>query len=138
MCANDLQQAADSISRSDIPKIGDSLVNVLANVLSFGGASYEDGKIKGNKQNAYVRGIDETVGEISGRNRARQAQSEQRAAVDAEAVAKAKQLSDEQKRKELQDTQASNAAGAFRTSLQTQQLNSLGSYKDPSRDFLGL
>lgn len=145
MCGNDIEAAVNTVTSNPTVKsasnagsgLADAVATTLTNVLTFGGQSYDKGKLKSNDQNAYLHGLSESVGEVSGRNAARKQIMEQKDAVAAEVVVKNNQIKNEQTRKGLLDVQASTQAGLIRQSTMSQQRNYLGA-GDPSRDFLGL
>lgn len=109
------------------------VVDAVVNIGTVGVVGYENGKIK---KGFALRNLDETIGEVTGRNSARKTAMEQKDAIEEEKKAKAKELQLEQETKRQQDIQSSSYAGLVRTLAKTKQENILGS--GPTRDFLGL
>ena len=116
----------------------EGLMDVLLQTATLGIAGVDsDGKIK---KGVASRWGDETMGEITGQNAARKARMEAKDAVTAEAAARAKQLSDEQRRRARLDVDASTEAGLLTASDSSQQRSQLLGQAEAgmSRDFLGL
>lgn len=129
---NDIYDRATGNSGSGL----DNLIDIATQVSTFGLAGYKDGKFG---VGTIPHGALEGVGEISGRNQARKALFDQKDTLAVESAARAKQLVDEQTRKQQQDVQASQTAGALQTSAAQQQRSQLGSASgNLTSDFLGL
>jgi hypothetical protein len=130
----------DDFSKATGIKVGkqlNDLASVATQYMTHGLVSFEDGKFG---KGIITRGLDESIGELTGRNAARGAAADARANIQAEKDAKVQQIKEEQTRKAQQDVAASKSAGLYRTSVtSTKQQNSLGgSGPDPAKDFLGL
>lgn len=111
----------------DLEDLGGAAVNYL----TWGKLGLKDGKLE---KGAMFTALDETVGEMTGRNMQRKALMDAKDAAEEEKRAKAQQLKEEQDKAAKADLQASQAAGA------TQRLganDNLG-VNDPEKDFLGL
>lgn len=96
--------------------------------------------ISSPKELAVVHGADEFIGEISGRNLAREQINRQESAIEAERVAREKELQNQRKQAEQQDIQASQVTGAIRSASAAQSQRYLGTSTGagPERDFMGL
>lgn len=144
MCGNDVNAVVEETKKATDGNINlstpldaiNSIINVSLQASTSGLVGYKDGKIsKGVTTELGLEGL----GEVTGRNAARKANMDATAALAEEKRAKAKQLSDEQKRKGELDVQASQTAAALRSSASQQQSNSLGGgAAGMTRDFLGL
>jgi hypothetical protein len=111
--------------------------SVLASALTGGLLDYQGGKFT---QGFAIRDTQEWIGELSGRNAARHQTALNQEAIDANQAVQQQQILNEQKRKETQDVQASQAAGTARSGTQGgyQQTITGSSFYNPTRDFLGL
>ena len=135
MCGNDIKQATNiDISNPTSGKSVDALVNAAVNYMTLGLVGLEGGKVT---KGVTTHAVDETVGQVSGRNDARKQIMEGKDALVKEAADRAQQLKEEQNRKFQQDVNASNYAASTIAAAQAQQQNSLGS-SNVTKDFLGL
>lgn len=128
------------MTSDDLEQIGNVATQIadVAVQISTGGLVGVDKD--GLERGASLRGVDETVGELTGRNQARKANMEAKDALNEEKAAKKKQIADEQKRKDVQDIQASQYAASVRATAEAVRNKSLGGSgaTTPSTDFLGL
>lgn len=130
--ADALQNATGINPHSDI-------IDLSLQYVTHGLVGFKNGKpTKGFLTNA----IDESIGEVTGRNAARKQIMQQEDAVNAEAARKDQQLKDEQLRAYRQDVNASNFAYYSQASANSKngsgmKSNNIGS-SDISQDFLGL
>lgn len=109
------------------------ITNFAVNYWTSGLVGMKDGKItKGVLTNA----VDEGVGEVTGRNAARKELMNNNDRVEAERLARAKELKDKQALDARNDLAASNAAGAKTQSLGTDL--AMQADQKLSKDFLGL
>lgn len=117
-------------------------VDVAAQVTTGSLAGYDTrtGKVKEGLAiqgaRGAVKGLDEGLGEITGRNLQRKAIMEAKDRLAVESAAKATELKNEADRKMQQDINASNYAAATRTTAASQKKNLLGG--SPVKDFLGI
>lgn len=115
----------------------DNLVEVASQVVTGGVAKYRDGKWD---QGWSGNMVDEGLGEITGRNMARQKTYEDRVKLEEEKIARDKEIADERERQHLQDTEKSQTAASYgkmnalMRSGPVAQSNALADEKD----FLGL
>lgn len=137
----DVNNAADTIGISTggnfFEDVANSYVNVTTRILTGGDMGYKDGKFTGTP----FRALNETVGEVTGRNQARQALNEARDAAQEEKKVKLQEISNENKRKESQDIQSSQRAASIRATVAAQRNNLLGgsgARLGGTRDFLGI
>lgn len=110
-------------------------VDIGLNVATYGLVGYDG---NGLKKGASVRALDESVGEITGRNQARQAQNEANARLVAEDAERKRLLDLERKQRETEDISASFAARSIRQGAPQMRGNYSSSAASPERDFLGL
>lgn len=115
----------------------DDAANVTLQAFTGGTVGYEDGKFT---KGAILRGADEAIGEITGRNMQRKMIMQQESALEAEAARQAQARNAQLARQEQQDITASNLAGARRVSSLLQALGFTGSSTQPvtNEDYLGL
>lgn len=111
----------------------DDTINAVANVASFGVYGYENGSFS---KGATTRLFEEGVGEITGSNKAREANNIAKQQIEETKAARKKEIEDENFKSQQQDVQSSSAAASIRATAIAQKNNLLG--PDPSRDFLGL
>lgn len=129
------------MSEDDRKKIGDAtgvddpldaLGNLAVQTLTMGIVGLDGGKVS---KGVVTRGVDESVGELSGRNAERKAIMESKDALAEEKKRRLEQTKLEDVRKGQQDLNASVTAQAVRKSSGSK--NYLGA-EDPEKDFLGL
>ncbi len=89
---------------------------------------------------ASVRAVDEAVGEVTGRNKARQAAGEAAAAIEEERQARMQELSNQREAKRQMDLDASRRASGLRRRGPTKLGTSTSTTADTEEtvDFLGL
>lgn len=111
-------------------------VNSTVKVLTGGDMSYKDGKIEGKPFHA----LDETIGEITGRNQTRKATMDAQDALNEEKANKKIEIKNEQTKKGQEDVAASNYAASVRSAAAAKKSNSLGGANSltPTQDLLGL
>lgn len=108
--------------------------DMSVNVLTAGTAGIgEDGGLEWGDTGQW---LDETVGEISGRNQKRAALHEQNKRYEEEKALRDKMLKEEEMRREMEDRSASSFAGIGRN--YGRSTSSLTSTLGDQRDFLGL
>lgn len=110
-----------------------TVADIVVNVGTLGVAGVKDGQIA---KGAMLRGADEVVGEVTGRNAARKQIMEGKDAIAKEAADKAKELKNEATLKQQKDFNASTYAASVRATAGAQQSQLLGN--NPTKDFLGL
>lgn len=127
------------------PDDNPSPLDVFTNYVNAG-TQYLTGGLVGYGQNGLQRGAvtragDEIIGELSGRNLARQALNEANARLVAEDAKRAQDLANERLRREQEDRSASFAASGVRAGTSYSSGGAVfgggGSY-NPDQDFLGL
>lgn len=108
-----------------------SAIDTVTQGLGLGtaGNGYQDGYLK--------HAATETVGELNGSNKARKQQMNDADAVEAERVARLKELKDQQQVNQQNDLAASNAAGARNKSTYGTD-NFMTADQSLKKDFLGL
>lgn len=118
---------------------GGDLLNVATNFVTMGMVGYDKKTGKLDK-GINTRAIDETVGEITGRNMMREQMYKAEVRADEEEAIRNKQLSDSRKQAEIDDRMASNAAGKLRGGAASRLNSQNYKYGDfsPDEDFLGL
>lgn len=115
-------------------KIGDGLLNLVTQIGTGGLIGFSDGKFgQGWSGNA----IDEGVGEVTGRNVAREGLYQQQRALEAEVARREEELQNQMRQNQNMDIQASNAAGALRTGSNRSTVTNAANTA-LERDFLGL
>lgn len=114
--------------------IANAWVNSTVKVVTGGDMSYKDGKLQGKPFHA----LDESFGEVTGRNVARKALMENEDAVAEEKLAKRQQIVQEQTRAQQQDVASSTQAASYRATAASARKSILGTSADASKDFLGL
>lgn len=128
-------------SRKDF---GSQLLDVATNIVSLGAAGYKDGGFGvGADYGAGLHFLDETVGEVTGRNKSREALAMQAAAIEEE---KQQRSIDEQNRQlQLfrQDVAASRSAQALRASADARNrrvpsITTTDKLGEDEKDILGL
>lgn len=118
-----------------------TVVNVATQTVTGGMVSYENGKFG---KGFTGHGIDEAIGEVTGRNQARKSLFEQKDAVNAAATEAERLRQEEIKRRGIQQTQtsqevaASRVAGAVSTSSGPGIGSDSGGGGNPLNSFLGL
>ena len=141
MSKKNIEQAAKDVGVSDFSggnffeDIANSVVGLTTTYLSGGLATYS-GDEKKFVKGPTGRGLDETIGEVTGRNAGRAAQAEARIAVQEEKNAKKVEIANENKRAEQQDIASSQRAYSLRATATSQRNNLLGN--SSGRDFLGI
>lgn len=118
-----------------IPEI--DLTDAILNLATAGTLGYKDGKVD---KGALTRGADEFLGELTGRNMARQTNYEAGQALKAEKAAKDQQIKDEQARKQVQDISSSQSAASIKEAARAKAQSTYGvsGYQGLTTDFLGL
>jgi hypothetical protein len=135
------QDGNDDFSKAagfNVGKTFNDLTSVATQYLSLGVVNYKDGKVS---EGVLSRAVDEGVGELTGRNAAREANSTQRDQINKAAADRQIQLQQQRDQKQQNDVASSVAAGTIRASAQAQQQNALGLSdvsRNLSKDFLGL
>jgi hypothetical protein len=136
------QDGNDDFSKAagfNVGKTFNDLTSVATQYLSLGVVNYKDGKVS---EGVLSRAVDEGVGEITGRNAARQANNMQSDQINKAAADRQIQLQQQRDQKQESDIAASRAAGNIRAASQpSPQQNSLGLSdvsRNLSKDFLGL
>lgn len=109
----------------------DDLMNVASNVVSLGLVGVKDGKFQAGVS---TRLIDESIGEVTGRNAARKQLMENKDAARKEEENRQQQFRDEIERRRVNELQASQAAASIRN--QGQPVSVIGNSVE--QDFLGL
>ena len=123
----------------ETPKIDvslDDVANAALNYMSMGLVGYKDGKID-PKKGIVTRAVDEGIGEVTGRNMAREQTALAKAQIEKEAAAKEQERANDLIRRQQEDTAASNYAAAARATAEAQTNASFG-FGNFSTDFLGL
>ena len=126
---------------SDVVVKTSDLMKQYANEASKFYAGYDIEKKSFNIKNfQVVHGADEFIGEISGRNMAREQIARQGAALEQERITRQEELANERKQAQQQDIQASQTTGALRLASAAQSQRYLGTSTgaNPERDFMGL
>ena len=118
---------------------GGDLLNIATNFVTMGMVGYDKKTGKLDK-GINTRAVDETLGELTGRNMQREMMYKAEVRADEEEAARNKMLSDQRKQNELDDRAASNAAGAVRGGSAGRVNTQNFKYGDfsPDEDFLGL
>lgn len=128
------QAAGTSNPFQDLGTLARTTLNLLSPIVGIG----NDGK----PQLGYAaHWLDEGIGQLTGRNDARDATASNRAAVSDAAAAQNSLIMAQRKQRQNNDVSASNAAGGFRTTAAQRSSNPLGfSSLTPasSGDYLGL
>lgn len=130
--ANGQVQSPPSIKTPSV----DDVVDAAINYMSAGLVGYKDGKFD-PKKGYLTRAIDEGVGEVTGRNMAREQTAIARQKLEEEARQKEQERANELIRRQQEDTAASNYAAAARATAEAQTNASFG-FGNFSTDFLGL
>lgn len=128
------------MSQDDLDQVGHAL-NTVANVglqISTGGLVGLNGN--GQLEKGYSgHALDESIGEITGRNQARKANMDAKDALAEQKAAKKTQIDTQNTQNAQKDVQASNYAASVRATAAQQKAQSLGSSgSNPAQDFLGL
>lgn len=120
-----VQQAGNSVASTVGQAIGDAastvtgsngnnhledLANIATNLLTQGLVGYSGGRLN-PRAGAITHGIDESLGEITGRNMARDINWQNNQRIDAEQRQREQELVNMQRQAQLDDLAASNAAG---------------------------
>lgn len=114
-----------------------AILNVATQLGSAGIVGYENGKFK---KGVTTHAADETLGELTGRNMARDQAWKAQKRLDAEDAQREQDLKNQRERNRLSDVNASNSAQAIRSSgaaKAARNLSQMGSFSD-EQDFLGL
>ena len=112
----------------DLGEIG----NILTNTLSMGLAGYKDGKFEEGF-------LSEGIGELTGRNTAREALYQQNVQIDKEVQRRQQEMTDQVERQRQNELQGSQAAGRTNSPTPgTKRSFTNGTTIDMERDFLGL
>lgn len=120
-------------------QVGDALVSTATQIATGGLVKYQgrkDGKSAGFRPGYTARAIDEGLGEVTGRNVAREAQNDAREAAKEEKKQKELDIANERTKRQQEDLAASRRAYSVRATASAQRRNLLGN--DSGRDFLGL
>lgn len=118
----------------------EEIVDTAVNISTLGMAGYKDGKFEKGFQ---LRAIDETIGELTGRNQSRKALFEQKDATAASIEEKRKMRMDEINRRALQEKNLSQTVEAKRKIASSNgETSTLGASdtgaNNPLNDYLGL
>jgi hypothetical protein len=124
----------------ELPKnlndVVDTAINVGTQWSTGGLVGYEEGRLK---QGAVTRGVDEAIGEVTGRNMARDQAWLAQQRLDQEAADRARMLANEAEARRLADLQASFAGGRGRGTAGSKGGRSMAYQPLGSQtDFLGL
>lgn len=113
-----------------------AIVNLGVQSSSFGLVGYENGKIG---KGGVTRAADESLGEITGRNMARDQMAAAEARINAEAAARDREQAAQRERDALMDRNASMAARGSRASARTRAGQTMNfTLGGDEQDFLGL
>ena len=113
----------------------DTAISALVNVATAGTVGYEDGKIKAGVS---VRAIDETVGELTGRNVARKQAMVTQDAINEQRIQAARDRATQMQQQEARERQLSGMAKQ-KTGAAQGSISSLGGVEQQMAvDFLGL
>lgn len=113
------------------------LASSTATVLTGGDMYYKDGKLQGTPFGNLKNTVGEALGDITGRNEARKANMDAKQNLVEEKAARDQESKNNQAKAMQNDINASNYAGAVRSSADQQTRRLLGG-SDLSKDFLGL
>lgn len=111
--------------------LGTTILNAAMNYATYGLVGFEDGKIG---KGMLTRGIDEGVGELTGRNMQRKMLMESQDKVREEHTIRNQELADQQQQMQNADMQASNAATGRRSRGAMQSMQGM----NPGADWLGV
>lgn len=107
------------------------LGNILTNTLTLGLAGYKDGKFEEGA-------LGEAIGEVTGRNQAREALYQQNVQVDAEIKRRQDEMTAQVERQRQSEVQSSQAAARGTPAAGTRRSYTNGTTVEMERDFLGL